>query len=129
MSLLDVYATDCVLMQKTVTDDPVGGYATTWTDGVSFRAAWDYQASPEMTVAEQQGVKRVYNIFVDKTLDLGYHDVFRRTDNGQTYWVTNPGQDRHTPEFSRLNRRVIAVEKYDLPHEGAMSDVQSGGGS
>lgn len=117
MSLMDEYTKPCVLLTKTRTDDPVGGYTISWVDGVQFDAAWEYENAPEMTVAEQQGVSRVYNIYVDKTLDLDFHEVFRRTDNGQIYRVTNPGTDRKTPNFSRLNKRLIEVEKWELPHD------------
>ena len=119
MSLLDEYTTECVLLTKTRQDDPVGGYQTVWTDGARFSAAWEYQSAPEVQVAEQQGVSRVYNIYVDKTLDLDYREVFRRTDNNQIYRVTNPGTDRKTPAFSRLNRRLVEVEKWELPHVDA----------
>ena len=125
MSLLDEYSVECVLLVKTRTDDPVGGYTVAWTDGARFLAAWEYVSSPEMTAAEQQGVNRVYNIYVDKTLELDYHEVFRRADNGQVYRVTNPGTDRRTPAASRLNRRLIEVEKWELPHyaDGDDGDV------
>ena len=117
MSLLDEYTVSCVLLTKVITDDPVGGYQTAWTDGVTFSAAWEFESAPEVTVASQQGVSRIYQIYVDKTLNLGYHDYFRRTDNSLTYRVVNPGTDRHTPGFSRLNRRVIEVEQADLPRD------------
>lgn len=116
MSLMDEYAVDCVLLVKTRVPDPVGGYKTDWIDGAGFSAAWEYESAPEITVAEQQGVSRTYRIYVDKTLDLDYHEAFRRTDNGQIYRVTNPGTDRKTPSFSTLNKRLIEVEKWQLPH-------------
>ena len=116
MSLMDEYNAECVLLVKTRVDDPVGGYKTAWLDGVHFQAAWEYQSDPEITVAEQQGVSRTYRIYVDKTLDLDFHEVFRRTDIGQIYRVTNPGTDRKTPSFSTLNKRLIEVEKWELPH-------------
>ena len=118
MSLMDEYNAECVLLVKTRTDDPVGGYQTVWADGVHFQAAWEYESAPEITVAEQQGVARTYRIYVDKTLDLDFHEVFRRTDNGQIYRVTNPGTDRKTPNFSTLNKRLIEVEKWQLPSNG-----------
>lgn len=118
MSLMDEYNVPCVLLVKTRTDDPVGGYKTDWVDGVTFDAAWEYESAPEITVAEQQGVSRTYRIYVDKTLDLDFHEVFRRTDNGQIYRVTNPGTDRKTPSFSTLNKRLIEVEKWQLPNSG-----------
>lgn len=132
MSLMDEYNVPCVLLVKTRTDDPVGGYKTGWADGITFQAAWEYESAPEITVAEQQGVARTYRIYVDKTLDLDYHEAFRRTDNGQVYRVTNPGTDRKTPGFSGLNKRLIEVEKWKLPlndEEEEEEDVQSGSGT
>lgn len=119
-SLMDEYNAECVLLVKTRVEDPVGGYKTTWTDGAHFQAAWEYESAPEITVAEQQGVARTYRIYVDKTLDLEYHEAFRRADNGQVYRVVNPGTDRMTPSFSRLNKRLIEVEKWKLPNEGEL---------
>ena len=117
MSLMDEYSVRCVLLVKTRTEDPVGGYTTAWTEGAAFTAAWEYMSAPEITVAEQQGVARTYNIYVDRTLDLDYHEVFRRQDNQQVYRVVNPGTDRMTPSFSALNKRLIEVEKWELPHD------------
>ena len=122
MSLMDEYAVECVLLTKTRTDDPVGGYKSRWVDGVSFMAAWEYESAPEITVAEQEGVSRTYRIYVDKTLDLDYHEAFRRTDNSQTYRVTNPGTDRKTPSFSTLNKRLIEVEKWELPNDNSKEE-------
>lgn len=129
MSLLDEYNAECVLLVKTRTEDPVGGYTTAWEDGAAFQAAWEFNGATEMTVAEQQGVARVYRIYVDKTLDLDYHEAFRRKDNGQVYRVTNPGTDRFTPGFSRLNRRLIEVEKWELPHDTEEEDVSGSSGA
>lgn len=129
MSLLDDYAVECVLITKTWVADPVGGYVPVWADGMHFSAAWEFQSAPEVTVAEQQGVNRVYNIYVDKTLNLDYHEYFRRVDNGQTYRVTNPGTDRMTPKTSRLNRRLIAVEKAELPTTTEETNVSGSSGA
>ena len=109
----------------------MGGYRTVWTVGVAFDAAWEYESAPEIIVAEKQGVARTYRIYVDKTLDLDYHEVFRRKDNGQIYRVTNPGTDRMTPGFSRLNRRLIEVEQWPLPNGEKVEeeDVPDGGGA
>lgn len=122
MSLMDEYKVACVLLVKTRQEDPVGGYVTVWTDGTQFDAAWEYESAPEITVAEQEGVARTYRIYVDKTLDLDYHEAFRRTDNNQVYRVTNPGTDRKTPSFSRLNKRLIEVEKWEIPHDDTEED-------
>lgn len=117
MSLLDLFSVDCVLLTRIRVDDPVGGYKRKWADGATFSAAWEFESAPEVTVAEQQGVKRTYNIYVDKTLKLEYHEAFRRTDTGDTYRVTNPGDDRKTPAISRLNRQLVVVEKWEIPND------------
>ena len=115
-TLMDEYSVECTLFTRRIVDDPVGGYVPKWEDGVTFDAAWEFESAPEVTVAEQEGVSRVYRIYVKKSLMLEFHDYFRRNDNGQIYRVTNPGTDRHTPGFSRLNKRLVEVEKADLPH-------------
>lgn len=127
--LMDEYNAKCVLLVKTRQDDPVGGYQTVWADGIEFDAAWEYESAPEIVVAEQQGVSRIYRIYIDPTLDLEYHEVFRRKDNGQIYRVTNPGTDRRTPSFSRINKRLIEVEKWDLPRGEENGNVQGSGGA
>ena len=128
MSLMDEYAVECTLIVKRRVPDPVGGYTIKWLDDATFMAAWEYESAPEITVAEQQGVARTYRIYVDKTLDLDYHEAFRRSDNGQIYRVTNPGTDRFTPSFSRLNKRLIEVEKWELPTD-AEEDKKNVSGS
>lgn len=118
MSLLDAYSEECVLLTKTRTPDGQGGYKMSgWAEDIHFNAAWEYESSPQMIVAEQQGTNRVYRIYVDKGLDLDYHEAFRRVADGQVFRVTNPGTDRHTPASSNLNKRLIEVEKWELPHE------------
>ena len=117
MSLLDAYSNDCTLLTKTRSSDGQGGYTTVWVDGISFKAAWEYQSAPEVIIAEQQGTNRVYRIYVDKALDLEYHEAFRRESDGQIFRVTNPGVDRNTPASSNLDKRLIEIEKWELPHE------------
>lgn len=129
MSLLDVFTVSCKILTRTITEDSTGGYRNVWKPGVSFDAAWEFRDAPEISVAEQEGVARTYRIYVDKTLPIAFHDVFRRQDDGQIYRVTVPGTDRKTPPFSMLNRQLVEVEKWELPHdeEEEEENVQSGG--
>jgi len=123
MSLLDEYSVNCVTLVKTRDDDPVGGYRMVWAPDTPFIAAWEFESAPEVMVAEQQGVIRTYNIYVDKTLQLDYHEVFRRTDNNQVYRVVNPGTDRKTPTFSAINKQLVVVEEWELPHDEEEENV------
>lgn len=115
LSLLDLYTSDCVLLVKTRVPDGIGGYKTTYVDGVTFSPAWEYMASTEVVQAEQAGTNRTYRIYVEKDFDLDYHEVFRRTEDQKTFRVINAGIDRATPSTSRLNRRVIEVEAWPIP--------------
>lgn len=118
MSLMDAYSSECVLLTKTPVPDGMGGFTMSgWQESVHFDAAFEYESSPEVLVAEQQGVSRVYRIYVAKNVSLDFHDVFRRQEDGQIFRVTTPGTDRHTPPSSGLNKRLIEVEKWKLPHE------------
>lgn len=116
MSLMDSFASDCVVLTKTIVGEPFGGYNTVWVNGATFKASFEYLASTEMILAEKAGTSRTYRVYVDKTLNLEHHDVFRRLEDGQIFRVTNDGTDRHTPETSTLDKRLIEVEKWVLPN-------------
>ena len=123
VSLMDSFASDCVALTWAIVKDGYGGYTSAWTDGITFPASFEYSASPEMIIAEKQGVSRTYKMYVDKRLILEYHDAFRRVSDGQTFRVTNSGEGRYTPAPSTLDKRLIEVEKCVLP------DAQSSSGS
>lgn len=123
VSLMDSFASDCVALTRAMVKDGYGGYTFVWTEGITFPASFEYSASPEMIIAEKQGVSRTYKMYVDKRLTLEYHDAFRRVSDGQTFRVTNTGEGRYTPETSTLDKRLIEVEKWVLP------DAQSSSGS
>ena len=112
--LIDDVAVDCVILDKTTVSDGLGGFTRVWVEGATFKAAFEYNASTEMLIAEKQGTERSYRIYIDKTLSLEYHDVFRRIEDGQVFRVTNDGTDRLTPPISTLGKRLIEVEKWVL---------------
>lgn len=111
---MDEFREDCVLLVKTNRADGLGGYKTEWKDGVTFSPAFEYDASTQAIMAEKQGYSRSYIIFVPKSMNLDYHDAFRRVSDGIVFRVTNPGPDRHTPGSSNLDQRMIEVEKWEL---------------
>lgn len=118
MSLLDLAKEKCTLLNRVRTDDGYGGYKTVWTDGISFLAAFDLDTSIEAQVAEKDESVGVYTVTVPRTLELEYHDVFRRQQDGKTYRVTKPGTDRATPSISTLDMRQVNVQQWDLPVGG-----------
>lgn len=114
MSLLDEAMESCVILNKQTADDGYGGYSTTWKDGASFKAAIVFDTSIEARVGEAQGVTSLYTVTTEKTLVLGFHEVFRRTRDGKIFRVTSDGDDKATPASANLNMRQCTAEEWRL---------------
>lgn len=119
MSLLENAMEKCVLMDKTTTADGRGGYVPTWTDGAEFNAAITFDTSMQARIAEAQGVKNLYTVTTTKAMNLEYHDVFRRLDDGKVFRVTSDGDDNKTPPTAHLNMRQVTAEEWEIPRERA----------
>lgn len=114
MSLLSSAMTTCVMLNKQTSADGYGGYITTWADGAEFEAAIVLDTSMEARIGEQQGVTALYTITTTKALNLQYHDVFRRVEDGKIFRVTSDGDDKKTPPTAGLNMRQVSAEEWEL---------------
>lgn len=114
MSLLSEAMETCVFLNKQITPDGYGGYATTWADGAEFDAAIVFDTSIEARRAEAQGVSSVYTVTTSKALTLEYHDVFRRISDGKIFRVTSDGDDKYTPASSTLDMRQVTAEEWEV---------------
>lgn len=112
--LLQESMENCVMLNKQTTADGYGGYFTTWTDGAEFNAAIVLNTSIEARTAEQQGVTALYTITTTKALNLQYHDVFRRIEDGKIFRVKSDGDDKKTPDSATLDMRQVSAEEWDL---------------
>lgn len=117
MSLLLSAMEECVVVNKSIVDDGYGGYTTQWTDGAKFNAAIVLNNSMEARVAEQQGVTALYTVTTSKSLNLQYHDVFRRSSDGKIFRVTSDGDDKKTPASASLDMRQVSAEEWRLNDE------------
>lgn len=116
MSLLSDFTTTCTMMVETSEPDGYGGSITTWTEGEEIKAAITLDSSTQARIAEQQGVKALYTITTDKSINLQFHDVLRRED-GKIFRVTSDGDDKHTPKSAGLNMRQVSAEEWVLDNE------------
>lgn len=116
MSLLDNEMTACVMLDKTTSTDGYGGYISTWTEGAEFKSAIVLNNSIQARVAEQQGVTALYTVTTVKALNLQYHDVFKRLEDGKIFRVTSDGDDLRTPKGAGLNMRQVSAEEWSLPN-------------
>ncbi len=114
MSLLSEAMTKCIMLDKRTVADGYGGYITNWTDGAEFNAAIVLDSSMQARIAEKQGVTALYTITTTKALNLQYHDVFRRVDDGKIFRVTSDGDDKKTPASASLNMRQVSAEEWEL---------------
>lgn len=104
----------CVMLNKQTASDGYGGYMTTWADGAEFDAAIVLDTSIEARTAAKQGVTALYTITTSKALNLQYHDVFRRQEDGKTFRVTSDGDDKKTPASALLDMRQVSAEEFML---------------
>lgn len=116
MSLYTDMLEPCVLLDKTTTSDGYGGYITTWVDGAQFESACIFDTSLQARVADKQGVTSLYTVHTLKSMNLQYHDVFRRVSDGKIFRVTSDGDDVHSPETSTINMSKVTAEEWVLPN-------------
>ena len=114
MSLLDDFARECVLMEKSVEADGAGGYNVTWTEGASFSNYQAIDSSMEARIAEKQGVTSVYNALVIKSLPIEYNDVFKDTATNLTYRVTSNPTDKEAPQSATFDLKFFTAERWEL---------------
>lgn len=115
MSLLDEYMENCVMIDKTTVSDGRGGFDYAFVEGAEFQAAITLDNSIQAKIAQQQGVTGVYSVTTQKSINLQYHDVFRRSSDGKVFRVTSDGDDKKTPPSATLNMRQVSAEEYTLP--------------
>lgn len=115
MSLLHEAMEQCTMIDKTTVPDGRGGVIPTWKDGASFNAAIVLDSSTQARIAEAQGVTALYTVTTNKSVNLQYHDVFRREADKKVFRVTSDGDDKKTPESANLNMRQVSAEEWALP--------------
>lgn len=117
MSLLTEQMEKCIMLDKTTTSDGYGGYIIDWKEGADFQAAIVLDSSIQARIAEQQGVTALYTITTKKNINLQYHDVFKRVEDGKIFRVTSDGDDKHTPKSASLDMRQVSAEEWNLTDE------------
>lgn len=118
MSLLEKAYEHCTMIDRKTQPDGYGGIVTVWEDGAGFDAAIVLDNSIQARVAAVQGVTDLYTVTTKKSINLQYHDVFRRESDKKIFRVTSDGDDRKTPNGAALNMRQVSAEVFVLPTGG-----------
>lgn len=111
MSLLEEAFEEFTVVNKSMVDDGYGGVITEWTDGAVVRGAMVYNGSNEMRIAQALGSTASYTFTVKKDLLFDYHDVLRRSRDGQLFRIMNNSDDYRTPDSAGLNMRQYDAEQ------------------
>ena len=117
MSLLDQSSYKCAMIDRTTTSDGYGGIVDVWVEGASFDAAIALDDSIQAQTALAMGAIGVYTVVTKKTVNLRYHDVFRRKSDGKVFRVVTDGDDKKTPPSAGLNMRVVRAEEWAITGE------------
>ena len=78
-------------------------------------AAIAKDSSPEVRVAEQQGVAEQFTVVVDQSFSLDYHDVFKRVSDGSIFRVTSRTPDSTAHPASTVKIARVTAERWVLP--------------
>lgn len=116
LSLLDSMMEQCRILNHIREDDPYGSSVDYWSDGATFDATIIKNSSPEVMVAEKQGIAEIFTVVTRKGFQLDYHDVFRRLSDGQVFRVTSNVADSEAPEASTIKIAKVTAEKWVLPN-------------
>ena len=116
MSLLDATKETCTMLDKRTEADGYGGITVSWVDGATFDASIAFDSSIEAVKAQAAGATALYTVLTSRTINLQYHDVFRKAD-GKVLRVTTDGDDDKTPPTAGLNLRKVRAEEWAVPAE------------
>ena len=112
--LMNDFAEQCTLIEKTRVPDGEGGWTIGWTDGMSFMAAITHDSTLQARVAESEGMTATYTVTTEKSMPLDFHDVFRRESDKQVFRVTSDGTDKRTPARASFQVSQVSAEDWTL---------------
>lgn len=110
MAVTDFFE-DFVFLDYVSVPDGLGGLAFEHRDGAAFRAGITTDSSTEAEVAYRTGVKTIYTIITDWSVELEQNDVVRRLKDGRKYRITGNAIDNTAPASAQSVRtREVTAE-------------------
>lgn len=107
-------STPCVVMIRESVSDGEGGLLTSWRDGAQIEAAITMDRPLEARIAESAGLTNVYRITTNDSVQLVYHDVIKRLEDGAIFRVTSDGKDQTSPRKSKIKLAVVTAERWEI---------------
>lgn len=114
MSLLSEAMTKCFIMDRITVADGYGGYVQEWAEGAEIQCAIVLNNSTQAQIAQKQGTTAFYTITTTKAVNLGFHDVIKRSSDGKIFRITSDGDDNKTPNSAGLDMRQVSAEEWNI---------------
>lgn len=117
LSIMAKMMKPCRMMDKNTRDRPAGQFTPEvyYTEGAGFVAMLIKDQSPEVRVAERQGIKEQYLVVVPRGVTLKHDDVFKRDADGLTFRCVSSTVDAEAPEDSTVPIAKCRAERWDIP--------------
>ena len=115
MSLVSKSMKDCELIEVTKVSDGEGGNINTYTVKSTFPASITTTNRTQGRAAEERVPITTYNITTPADIQLKYHDVIRRVDDGKVFRITSNWYDMKTPPSSTFQFTQVTGEEWELP--------------
>ncbi len=113
MSLFEETLEDCVIIDKVTTNinDGYGGVTTSYKDGASFGASFDFDDSTEARIASKDGYIDRHTIYTTRKVELREGDHIKRLRDGKIFKITSSGRDVQTPPSAGLDMSMVTAEE------------------
>ncbi len=110
---MEDWAKDFCVMQRKYKDDGAGGFFSEYEEGPGFTVVQRHDQTIQAQIAEKESNASTYTFFIDKNLNLEFHDVIKRLEDGKYFRVTIT-DGKHTPALSSFDLKSIVCEKWEL---------------
>lgn len=116
MAIQDYYERFNIIEKRTMSDGE-GGFDIIYAEGAAFMAGINTDSSTEMKIAEQQGLKTIYTINIDKDIPINYADLIMRQKDKSYFRITSNPSDMETPKRANIKFKMMNAEKVELVDE------------
>lgn len=113
-SLLDENKETFVLLNRTATTDGYGSFVFSWSDGPSFGGVLLDNQSLNARIAGVQTGQTFGTLKTHRSVELEFHDAFRRVKDGTVYRVSQKDSNQ-TPPSSEMDIRQYPIEAWEIP--------------
>lgn len=114
--MIQDYYSNLTMMDKKSVSDGMGGFGYEYTDGAGFKGLISTVNTMERILAEQQGIKTIYRLTIDKTCPIKYDDIIKRESDKKTFRVASNPEDIQSPAYSQVQIKQTTLEEFTIPN-------------